>query len=1851
MRFRRSSVALLLALCASCVPGATVKPPHAPVRGELVPVLGSHAAPTIDEPLRVVFASPRNQAAEAPEITVVFNQPLRHVGDAPPGGATPIVVRPAVPGKTSWVGTTALRFVPDAPFAKASTYSVEIPKGLTSAAGKVLEETFQFSFTTEKPTITGSEPENKSRSVATDAPMTLYINQQVSAAEVLRTVTITANKKPVPFDVAEVEKDHVVLKPRAALPRDTDVVVRVDGSLKGAEGEATLGEAKEIAFHTLGPFVLSTVQCAPHPSDKGACDPNQNELKLRVTNLLAADMWEQAIFVQPTLDSFGVYESGEEENGTWGLTLNGSFEPGKTYTVGIRPKAGGNPLVDAHGQSVGPQKTFTLRFGDLPSEVTFGADGIYWPPGKHSLPVGVLNTPEATVTMVPLRREEVLERLLGRTAPPAALTGAKQRVFKGGKPNEATWDRFVVEDLLPASTTKGPMVARGSYLEPGRSEPQVVEREMQVTNIGLLTKVSPEDAIVWATAFSDGSALAGAKVDLYALPKKGKATLVSSSKADAGGLAFLPVRLGPVRPENLAVFVERGDDWAYQTLSTPPIADPVGLVFTGRGIYRPGENMAIKGLVRLPITTGLVTPKVGDVTLRLLDTDRHEVARMQTKLTKFGTFSAEMPVPVDGQLGFYQLRADVAGGQLRTRVTVDEYRPIESKAFAKIDKESYIAGEKLTCQARGEQLYGAPMVGADVKVVMTRTSGYYDVPGFESFLIGTQDYFAPVATVHQASGKLDAHGTFSTSISTALPGQITTETISCQIQILDINQRGQIADESARVHPTDVYVAFARPEEMWLDPGTTIAPRVVVVTPKGEIRAAPVHIEMVYRTEKEDRSIEERSLAACDVTTGKTPVGCSFVIPKQDPAAGDLIIIRGTTTDSQNRRAVSVYSHRINSLPTPATPPAATNSASPPPPPPPPPPPVEDPPRLKVELEHELHVGQTAHVTMTSPYSKPAKALLTFEREGIIMQRAVELAPHPKNTVVEVPITAAMMPIIMAKVTTIMNNEVQSEHSTVGIDAKPRQLSVDVRLGKKQTTPGDTVDVDVTVKDASGKPAGGAEVTLWAEDEGSLMVSYYNTPNPWYALYAERDFLVDTQDAREHLLSTWTGRHRVKPPSVRMGATSVSPHRGDFRQSVAFFPNLVTDAAGHVKQKITLPDGLTAYRFMAMAVTEDDRSGAADATVQTSKPFMAKPTLPRVVRVGDEFEASVVLSTMDRGPGKATVEAKVQGFSATGPMRKVANIGVDGPMEVKFPLRADRAGKTSFSVDGSFVSGAKEDTDAVDLKAQVVAPMPFERAIVSGETPGAIAEKIAMLPGIRTDVGGLAITVSPSSLSGMATALEQLVEYPYGCTEQTVSRLVPLLVLRDLSDAFQVPLVLAGEQRLSSKNIPSVLQQAVDRVVANQSQDGGFGLWPTSSESQPWVTAYALWGLSEAERRGVLVPKDALDRAVKALEPAIDRIHAAPNSAYYEQAAFSLDVLATIGRKNEPKMKALFERQKDLSTESRALLLHAYVTGAPEARAEIAELSVEIANAIRLTPTGAYVERSKWEKNFGSDVMATALALRGLLAFDSKHPLAPALAAYLMEARRGGNYATTHDAAWALLALDTYRRTLPPPTQAFDARVFLGNTLVKDVHFQGKPLEGQTFRIPMADVAKSSGGPLTFQVLGQGRLHYDVMLEYARDSLPTDAVEAGFFVTKSMRRVSEYGDSTSVVIEKEPSFAVGEVVVCEVEVVSPAARSFVVVEDPIPGGFEPLSFDYREAGAWLRKLETSSADRREKRDDKMVYFVDALPAGISRFRYLARAMHTGRFVAPPTRAEQMYDPSMFGSTPAMHVRVHGVTKR
>src|SRR5262245_43460311 len=207
---------------------------------------------------------------------------------------------------------------------------------------------------------------------------------------------------------------------------------------------------------------------------------------------------------------------------------------------------------------------------------------------------------------------------------------------------------------------------------------------------------------------------------------------------------------------------------------------------------------------------------------------------------------------------------------------------------------------------------------------------------------------------------------------------------------------------------------------------------------------------------------------------------------------------------------------------------------------------------------------------------------------------------------------------------------------------------------------------------------------------------------------------------------------------------------------------------------------------------------------------------------------------------------------------------------------------------------------------------------------------------MRDDIGGLDLSVSSTALVGLGGGVEQLIEYPYGCTEQLTSRLVPLLPLRDLAKdyGFSLP-----------KNVDALVLEAVAKILSHQRGDGGFGWWDGSPESSPWLTAYALWGLNQASKRGTEIPTEALESATSYLVASMERI----SRDRWERASipFMLDVLAERGRPDAGRMSSWFEERKELPLFAQAHLLHAMVIGKGDRKA-IDTLATDIETSLRL---------------------------------------------------------------------------------------------------------------------------------------------------------------------------------------------------------------------------------------------------------------------------------------------------------------
>jgi hypothetical protein len=326
-----------------------------------------------------------------------------------------------------------------------------------------------------------------------------------------------------------------------------------------------------------------------------------------------------------------------------------------------------------------------------------------------------------------------------------------------------------------------------------------------------------------------------------------------------------------------------------------------------------------------------------------------------------------------------------------------------------------------------------------------------------------------------------------------------------------------------------------------------------------------------------------------------------------------------------------------------------------------------------------------------------------------------------------------------------------------------------------------------------------------------------------------------------------------------------------------------------------------------------------------------------------------------------------------------------------------------------------------------------------------------------------------------------------------------------------------------------------------------------------------------------------------------------------------------------------------------------------------------VASSLRVSASEAHADGESEEafaSMLDSNARATALALRALLAVDPAHPLASRLARGLLNERENGAWRSTQENAWALLALADYRAASDPAHDALDARVSLGDTDLLHAKFASSDQEASA-SVPMESLFETGTRALTFATSGAGHLFYSAELRAAPRALPTTPRDDGFFVEKLTRSVDPEAIADAVKwIPRKSALRVGagDLVLVDLLVESAESRKQVVIDDPLPAGLEALDASFEttsqtQTGAAESDVEDESDKRpgamsgigaafgmvafhREMHDDRVLTFIEDLPAGIYHFRYLTRATAVGSFVTPPTRALCMYSPEVSGRTEA-----------
>jgi uncharacterized protein YfaS (alpha-2-macroglobulin family) len=548
--------------------------------------------------------------------------------------------------------------------------------------------------------------------------------------------------------------------------------------------------------------------------------------------------------------------------------------------------------------------------------------------------------------------------------------------------------------------------------------------------------------------------------------------------------------------------------------------------------------------------------------------------------------------------------------------------------------------------------------------------------------------------------------------------------------------------------------------------------------------------------------------------------------------------------------------------------------------------------------------------------------------------------------------------------------------------------------------------------------------------------------------------------------------------------------RNDFRSTVFWQPDVTTDANGTATVKVKYPDSLTSWTATARVITAADKFGIASADTRTKKPLIVRLEAPRFFVVGDTATVSAVINNNNDQPMSVTPSLDAQGItvaslrhhaSASSEAREALTVPANGEQRVDWTVNVSRAGPVKLKV----TARGEAQADAMEREFTAYEHGIEKLLVKSGKLrTDEAAIKLDIPKERRTESTNVTVQVAPSMAVTMLDALPYLIDYPYGCTEQTMSRFLPAAItaktLQDvgLSAEAAMSRVFGGIEpdtapqthpkgKRDLRELARIEKESLDRLYGMQHADGGWGWWKDDA-SDRFMTAYVLWGLVLAKDSGLEIKQDAVARAANWLDAELIQ-----EEDRYDMQAWLLHALAAYsasraaGRATEFQARAfqnLWTNREKLNAYTRALLaLSAHSFGYND---QAQTLIRNLENGVKLdrTPDVSVVQRGAQMSDqsvigtahWGEDgifyrwsdggIEATAFVLRALLKIDPQNKLIEPVTNWLIKNRRGAQWNNTRDTAISILALNDYLRVTREAASAVDYEILVNGNSIATKH-------------------------------------------------------------------------------------------------------------------------------------------------------------------------------------------------------------
>ena len=1661
----------------------------------------------------------------------------------------------------------------------------------------------------------------------------------------------------VPAKPKDPRGNLIYIAPVKPLPPGTDWRVVLDKGLPAAQWNAKLPEPKEIRIGTVLPFEVKEANAETNRIEG-------RRLLIEFTKDLAEEVtsenFAQWIKVEPQVENLKATTSGNL------ITLRGAFALGTRYRVSVAP---GLPARDPVATSA--PFTKELAFEKVAPRLYFQDFATHQQmAGTRQLRLIAMNVPRVRIVAKLCKGDDVIA---ATQAYEAYMKGPEDgppdehfsKVALDAMPGAVIWEKELTNpaaidkdetitlswDEIIGPNRSGTVLLTAESIDPVQPPKRVgAQTLVQLTDLGAVWKRDAKGMLLHVFSLAAGKSVPNARLRLLdaeatplgeattdgkreaRLPKEDAARWVLAEHAGDTHLIAINSGAGDIPLYQLGVTTENVDD------QNPGSTRSVFL-FTERGVYKPGEIVHLKGYARDPDPERPRIPAGKELTVKVTDSKERQISLTSVTLSDFGSFAQDFTVP-EGALGKFMVEVKGAEGDRLGGIhwfQVQEYKP---NAFEVIIPEppQTVGSTRLDLPVTSKYLMGKPLSKARLTWSLVARDEPFKPEALAAFAFNNNIWDYRLNRALDRLSRFDAQGEVAVDangvarVTTPLPvnpkaPQPRATKLLCEVT--DINQQTVSESRSFVQHSSEFYFGIRRFDSV-MPEGKALPIEVIAVRNDGKPLDAPLNATVRLTrinwqtnrlatagetTEFESKPIPElmweRSLTT---VAGVGDDGKPAVAKLEEATSGKPgeYLLEVVGKDSRGNDALTSLVFDVSGEVD-----ADWNYRNP----------------YIIDLvadKDSYEPGQTANILVKTPIA--GDALVTVERDRVLRSFVVPLTGNAPAVQVPIEITDApnvFVSVMLLRGSNDSPRKVKEPEYRVGyVDlkvARPQdKLTVEVRPGQRATRPKEKVRVEAEVRDHNGKAAADAEVTLYAVDEGILSLTGYETPDPLAYFNQPRGLGVSTALTLPTMLNEDAAESDFANKGYLIGDGKGGPGlvnglRKDFLPCAFWHATLRTNADGKVTAEFPAPDSLTRYRVIAVAVTKQSQFGAGESAFEINKPVMIESALPAFANVGDKLAMrAVVHNTTDFG-GRAEVWLRLDDTARAAETTRQFALPARGTVAIDFPVEVvdTGTGKWKWAVKFIATDGTAEIWDEVQATVKVRHPAPPVRQVTTARIESDTAELLRITdPQIIEGTGEITVNLSNTRVVELRESLRHLLEYPYGCAEQTTSSLLPWLTVRDLQQTLP-------EIARPDEEIEKAVNDGVRLLLSMQTSGGGLSYWPRGVDPMLWGSAYASIALTLAQRQGFAVPEADYKRLLKYLSDNLRGTAKELTGYGLNDRCMAVYALALAGAPEPAYHDVLYQKRAKLPAEDRALLAMAMIeTDGPKQMIE---------ELLR----GPVLDERYIEQWFGSVTREHALHLLAWVTHNAKAPRVDQLATELFARRNNGHWGTTQNNAWSLLALASYLRAVESGPKDSWGTITWG---AADAPFRlggGKPLASTVFPFRAESVRepvmlKKQGGYVYSEVTVAGR---SKLVDHPRQ-------DQGYELS---RRYAKIGDDGK--LAPAENLRVGDRVLVTLDVEVRRRATYVALEDRLPGVLAPINpaFKSQEVAAGETLGIEWVSDYSELREDRALFFANELYPGRYTLRYLARVVCAGEAIAPSAKIEEMYHPERFGTTETVRV--------